>query len=358
MIVAASSIAEIGATLSAGERQWFERMLTAWGKRDGDSIELSDQCAARICRILHLQGGPLHCCLNRPRGLGDVVAKVATPIARVIGMNCIDPATRQLKPDSGCSKRQRMLNDLAPFTTPLPAKAYEPGLTLITPTKNRPEAFALLEKWMARQTVRWDQWLVVTDGVPPALTLGQQLVRRHAETGGSERGNMRAGFPLVARDRLLIIHDDDWYAPSYIERMLALLAKADLVGLARNWLYAPREMRWGQWSTLQKHWCVYGQTAFTAAVYPTAFAACQRRHIDVDTWQRWAGKKRLDDTADVLRVAMRGMPGPRNTGVKVSVCKCADPDGAKLREWIGDDARDYLVAGKFGWDASTGKRPA
>lgn len=39
-------------------------------------------------------------------GLGDLVAAVATPIARALGLPCIDPATQQLRPESGCAKRK------------------------------------------------------------------------------------------------------------------------------------------------------------------------------------------------------------------------------------------------------------
>ena len=52
---------------------------------------------------------------NKIKGLGDVIAKVATPVARVLKMNCIDPVTKQLKPDSGCSKRKNSINKAIPF---------------------------------------------------------------------------------------------------------------------------------------------------------------------------------------------------------------------------------------------------
>lgn len=45
-------------------------------------------------------------------GLGDAVAAVATPIARALKLSCIDPATQQLRPDSGCAKRKAALNRL------------------------------------------------------------------------------------------------------------------------------------------------------------------------------------------------------------------------------------------------------
>lgn len=44
--------------------------------------------------------------------IGDAVALVATPVARGLGMDCIDPTTQQLRPDSNCAKRKAALNQL------------------------------------------------------------------------------------------------------------------------------------------------------------------------------------------------------------------------------------------------------
>ena len=49
------------------------------------------------------------------RGLGDLVASVATPIAAALGLLCVDPATKALKPDSNCAKRQEAMNQAVPF---------------------------------------------------------------------------------------------------------------------------------------------------------------------------------------------------------------------------------------------------
>lgn len=42
--------------------------------------------------------------------LGDTVATIATPIARVLGLPCIDEGGN-LRPESGCAKRKELLND-------------------------------------------------------------------------------------------------------------------------------------------------------------------------------------------------------------------------------------------------------
>ncbi len=42
--------------------------------------------------------------------LGDKIAAMATPIARALKMDCIDPVTHQLRSDSGCAKMRNNLN--------------------------------------------------------------------------------------------------------------------------------------------------------------------------------------------------------------------------------------------------------
>ncbi len=42
--------------------------------------------------------------------LGDKIASVATPIARALKLDCIDPETKQLRPESGCAKMRNNLN--------------------------------------------------------------------------------------------------------------------------------------------------------------------------------------------------------------------------------------------------------
>ncbi len=42
--------------------------------------------------------------------LGDLISSVATPIARMVGADCIDQETKQLRPESGCAKMRDNLN--------------------------------------------------------------------------------------------------------------------------------------------------------------------------------------------------------------------------------------------------------
>lgn len=45
-----------------------------------------------------------------PDGLGDLIHKVALPIARALGLPCVDKETGKLKSESRCAKTRRELN--------------------------------------------------------------------------------------------------------------------------------------------------------------------------------------------------------------------------------------------------------
>ena len=48
-------------------------------------------------------------CPHGIRGLGDIVERLAKPIARVLGLPCLDESSR-LRPGSPCAKRRDRLN--------------------------------------------------------------------------------------------------------------------------------------------------------------------------------------------------------------------------------------------------------
>ena len=110
-------------------------------------------------------------------------------------------------------------------------------ITLLTCTGDRPRLFHRLECWMARQSLRWTNWIVVDDGVRRTkCTLGQRYIRldpglppplsyaRNLAVGLRELGN------LPDPEFIFIIEDDDWYGPDYLASLLVALTTHDLAG--------------------------------------------------------------------------------------------------------------------------------
>jgi hypothetical protein len=87
----------------------FAAAVEAIATRDGDKLVIAASDWHRLT-LDFMQPQPA-------RGLGDLVAAVATPIARAFHLSCIDPATNQLRPDSGCAQRRDRLNRLGQATS-------------------------------------------------------------------------------------------------------------------------------------------------------------------------------------------------------------------------------------------------
>lgn len=94
---------------------YIEAVITIAKNLDDDNYELTDEQMSSISRDYRLS--------SKSVGLGDAVAAIATPIARILGLPCVDPATKQLRPDSPCAKRKARLNAAVPNVNPLAPKS-------------------------------------------------------------------------------------------------------------------------------------------------------------------------------------------------------------------------------------------
>jgi hypothetical protein len=97
-------------------------------------------------------------------------------------------------------------------------------ISIITLTGGRDLAFKLCESWMKNQTLKPDEWIVVDDyKIPTKCTMGQKVIRREPfwESGQMTlEKNLLEALKIVTGDIILIIEDDDWYSPNYIENMV------------------------------------------------------------------------------------------------------------------------------------------
>lgn len=225
-------------------------------------------------------------------------------------------------------------------------------LTLITPTGGRPEAFALCEKYMKRQTYKGKiQWIVIDDmpEKPTKITMGQDygvgpmLWREGINT---QRPNMDIAFKRIKGDAVLIIEDDDWYHPRYIELMVSFLEKWPVVGECNSKYYniqsrSHREM-------LNYRHVSLCQTGIRREAYPLLEQAIHsgELYFDIAFW----AKVRTTFTPNFkfldlnLCIGMKGLPGKGGIGVgHVAKDFLGDPNFAQLKKWIGEDTQDYIA---------------
>jgi len=220
-------------------------------------------------------------------------------------------------------------------------------ITVITPTADRPAAWPLAERWMARQTLQPDQWIVADDGVDAApLTMGQQHLRRpRRETGGASLAmNLLEAIRHVRGDVVLIMEDDDYYRPEHIEVCVERLKQNAATGC--TWLHYYNVKLRG-WRRIRNSCAALCNTAMRRECLPMLDQAARGAlragiyHVDRLFWGQ-VGPAGLHEQETVIGIkGLDGMPGigigHRSTGNWVR-----DPAGRKLREWVGDDARFYL----------------
>lgn len=227
-------------------------------------------------------------------------------------------------------------------------------LTLITPTSDRPQAFGLCERWMARQTYSGPlHWIVVDDGQQPVrCTMRQDVIRRPPgeHPHQSFLGNLLAGFRRAesfAAEKICIVEDDDWYSPGYLLQMADWLNQYQLCGQGRARYYNLRTRRYK----------TFGNAAH-ASLCQTGFCGDLLRDViqwiesgratkvlDLEIWKNVAARRRqfIDCGGSTLSCGTKGLPGKGGLGYghRMKPNEQVDRDGSVLRQWVGGDAAVY-----------------
>ena len=222
-------------------------------------------------------------------------------------------------------------------------------ITLITPTGDRPQALNLCKRWMDNQTVQGFQHVIVDDGHDPycpPLAASDTYVRREPQRGEGHTLilNLKAALPHIKGDKIAIIEDDEYYAPTYVETMAGHLDHHEVVGItfAKYYHISGRHLR----NVNDKH-ASLAQTAFRASFLPRLATLLDGDvFLDIRIWQAVNGGGYLfRDDPDSLYCGMKGLPGRRGIGAgHNTACPSylTDKNALKLREWIPLDYQIYL----------------
>lgn len=116
-------------------------------------------------------------------------------------------------------------------------------INLLTPTGARPEAFAKCVEYMKAQTyTKPVRWIIVDDG-PEAMETpeidGWEIIHirpeplwKPGQTTNTQARNLKEGLKHITNAPLVIVEDDDQYAPWWLEQCREWLKHDDLVGEA------------------------------------------------------------------------------------------------------------------------------
>lgn len=237
-------------------------------------------------------------------------------------------------------------------------------LTLLTTTGERQRAWDLCQIWMARQTYTGPvRWVIVDDGKQQQETTFSRkhwelvFVRPEPFWSGlnTQARNLQAGLAhITGIEWVVIIEDDDYYAPQYLETILQKFRNADLIGERRARYYNVRTSMWRRMENMTHASLCSTAIRGAALVLFRDVATTEHKFIDIALWER-VKRKHLFDTQ--LVVGIKGLPGRAGigSGHDAHFYGEFDRDGSKLREWVGADSQ-YYMNDKDGKNASQADR--
>lgn len=224
------------------------------------------------------------------------------------------------------------------------------GITLITATGNRPEAFQLCELYMMRQTYRGPlQWLCCDDCEPRTdFTCDNQEIIYPPwiwkPGDNTQAKNLLFMIDKIRYDKILFIEDDEWYSPEYVEQMALKLDRYQITGEGKSRYYNVQFKTWIINSDIQH--AALARTGIRSSLIPDLKKIIEKNKtlIDVKLWQTVKNSQQGIFFDQQLSVGIKGMPGRPGIGNGHRRLPGAhfDADGRTLREWIGNDYEFYL----------------
>lgn len=225
------------------------------------------------------------------------------------------------------------------------------SVTAITPTGDRPLAFALCQHWMERQTQRPDQWLVVDDGaVPVEPFVSMDYVRRPPVATDPKHTlvqNLAAALPLVRCDKVIIMEDDEYYAPAYVARMAQALDGHEVAGIMDSRYY---HLPSGKYAMIgNSTHASLAETAFRKSFIPALKVVMGGdSYLDMRLWQAARPKPGaflFRDLPTPLYLGIKGLPGRAGIGAGHSthIYRAQDtPARTILQSWVPGDWAVYM----------------
>jgi glycosyltransferase involved in cell wall biosynthesis len=224
-------------------------------------------------------------------------------------------------------------------------------LSLITCTGGRPEAFALLERYILDQNYQKPfEWIIVDDVDPPTIEgpivpyCHRRYIRpAHKWQPGAHTltANLIAGAAVATGEKLLFIEDDEIYRPGYLASMEAMLDAHPLAGQAPARYYHVGQRAYKEIAN-HRHASLC-QTGIRRELLSKFLNICrnadpQRPFVDLTLWN---GSGAISREFQV--VSIKGMPGRGGigSGHRPAHGYGLDPKLAVLKEWAPEAWHHY-----------------
>lgn len=230
-------------------------------------------------------------------------------------------------------------------------------ITIITCTGGRPQAFELCKKYMRGQDFQGSvEWVIIDDsskpmepftlaGKPDWKVIVYPGPRLWVEGLNTQRFNMEEALHHVVGNHVFVIEDDDFYSSRYLSTLSQHLNYVDAVGLANSRYYG---LHVPGFKLLNNYaHASLANTAFDKKLLPLMQKAVNSGDLYFDI-VFWRECRDLGVTLSLLAntklsVGIKGMPGKSGiTGSHRDKDYYVDYSSAKLREWVGLEANNYL----------------
>lgn len=285
-------------------------------------------------------------------------------------------------------------------------------VSIITCTGFRPEALALCEKYILRQTWKSPiEWIIVDDSIPVGTKFGaitaepypnkidlglpfeqkqdwQKSLRNTADIGvqepykveviknvtkkvyagpvpwtpgiNTQRPNMHEALKHVTGEYIFCFEDEDHYRPEFIEQLVWLMQKYVCAGENNNRYYNIKERMYKYWGNI--HHSSLCSTGLRKEALKQLYEAVNSGELfmDMSFWRKCFEQKikAVLFHGTNLGVGIKGVPGRMGIGSgHHSLTEqgfISDPGYQKLIDWIGlEDAKVYM---KMSQDMSKEKK--
>lgn len=247
-------------------------------------------------------------------------------------------------------------------------------LSLLTPTGMRPEALALCELWVSRQTLAKNpdyqknevEWVIIDDTpedekrFEPRIQMAQTVLPEPRWEPGknTQARNLLAGLEKCKGDLIAIVEDDDHYKPDYLEALISQMGdNYEIVGEGGALYYSLPSRKW-------KRYHNYGhaglcQTIFRRSLIPLLVEAIENHKktppgkiandwfIDVGFWRLVHERKVPCFLYPRARrvTGVKGLPGRAGIGsghvTEGELGWTSDRNLAAFQRILGADAKLY-----------------
>jgi len=165
-------------------------------------------------------------------------------------------------------------------------------LDIITPSGDRPIQFSLCIEWMKRQ--KFDgkvHWIIVDDSIKehyetPEMPFNWEVTHLKIKNKGLKRSsqpeNVFLALNYVKYDNIVMIEDDDYYCPEWLEICNNNLLSYDISGRESVIQYNIKNRTYWDKSYLVKRTNAMAQTSFKSKYIPRLKEICVKHAEDFD----------------------------------------------------------------------------